>query len=179
MATQAERLLNAAIDRKNRNARIWAYLTLFLFLLISLAANVLTAWEYDIVSKMMAGLSPLSLFVTSMLFERMVANRWIRAGMVLVIVVSFASSWYHITELAMEKHQPWFIAIVLPIAVDVPMLFAGTVLMNQAKPVTLPQTTNSRAAVTTPAKRTKKATTPKTVKTTQTSTVLDPSPVTA
>lgn len=167
MATQTVKLQIAATERKNRNARIWAYLALFVFLSFSMAANVLTAWEYDIVAKIVAGVPPVSLFVTSMLFERMVANRWIKAGMVLTIVVSLAFSWYHIAELALDSHQPWFIALFLPVVIDVPMLFAGTVLLRQAKQVTLPETSRIRAIVTTPVKRTKVATTPKTAKTIQ------------
>lgn len=166
MATQAvnagknEKLRLAEIEHKNRVARYWAYFALLTFLLLSMAANVLTAWEYDLVSKIIAGVPPLSLFITSMLYERMAANRWIKAGMILTIIVSLLFSWYHIFELALDKHQPWAIAAFLPVVIDVPMLFAGTVLLRQAKTVKLPQTTRSRASAASAPKTVRTRTTP-------------------
>lgn len=158
MATQAEKLQVLAKEKKDRSARMWAWFAMFVFLVLSLAANVLTAWESDVVSKIIAGVPPLSLFITSMLFERMVANKWINAGMTLTILVSLSFSWYHIAELAYDKGQPLPIALFLPLVIDVPMLFAGTVIIGQAKAAKLATLTSStspikaHAAVTTPAK---------------------------
>lgn len=134
-------------ERKDRHARMWAYSALIVFLSLSLSANVLTAWHSDLIAKILAGVPPVSLFITSMLFERMDATKWIKWGMSLTILVSLSFSWYHITLLAIEKGQPVPIALFLPVVIDVPMLFAGTVLLSQAKPVIPPKPVRKRPTV--------------------------------
>lgn len=122
--------------KMDKSARRFAYLTLTSMLTLSTAANVLTAWDHDLVSKVIAGVPPVSLFITSALYERMRTTKPIKIGMIATIVVSLAFSWVHIAELAYTHHQHIVISLLLPIIIDVPMLFAGTILINQAKPTT-------------------------------------------
>lgn len=119
--------------KMDKSARKWAYFTMGSMLTLSTAANVLTAWDHDIVSRVIAGVPPISLFITSALYERMRTNLAIKVGMILAIVVSLAFSWVHIAELAYTHHQHLIISILLPVIIDVPMLFAGTIIINQAQ----------------------------------------------
>lgn len=159
-------------EKLDRSARNIAYGTMGLMLTLSTSANVLTAWDQDITSKVIAGVPPISLFITSLLYERMRTNVYIQSGMLLTILVSLAFSWYHISVLAYTHHQPLYISIFLPVIIDVPMLFAGTIIINQrATPEVLPTpakapATAKKAApviVSTPAKKAAKAT-PKHIK---------------
>lgn len=159
-------------EKTDRSARRFAYLTITSMLTLSTAANVLTAWDYDWTSRIVAGIPPISLFITSALYERMRSTLPIKIGMLLTILVSLAFSWVHISTLAYTHHQNLYISILLPIIIDVPMLFAGTIIINQRQhaptptlstktaPAPLPNPTKATA---TPKKRTttpKHATTP-------------------
>lgn len=118
-------------EKTDKSARRIAFATIGTMLTLSTAANVLTAWDHDMVSKVVAGVPPISLFITSALYERMRATTIIRLGMLATILVSLAFSWVHIAELAYTHHQPLYISIFLPVIIDVPMLFAGTIIINQ------------------------------------------------
>lgn len=169
--TNAQKAQIAIQEKTDKSARRWAIGTMTGMLALSTAANVLTAWDHDMVSKVVAGVPPLSLFATSMLYERMRATTIIKFGMLLTILVSLAFSWVHIAELAYTHHQNLYISVLLPIIIDVPMLFAGTILINQAKPVaTTPKTVKAVATTTVKVKAPTK---------TRTVRNLNPSPVTA
>lgn len=139
------------------SARKIAYLTMGTMLTLSTAANVLTAWDHDMVSKVVAGVPPVSLFITSALYERMRTTKLIQLGMLLTILVSLAFSWVHIAELAYTHHQHIVISLLLPIIIDVPMLFAGTIIINQRKdspaPIAPPTRTPAPAPKRAPAAR--------------------------
>lgn len=159
----AEKIRLAQEARNDRYARFYAVLGMVVFLSGSLAANVATAWNGDLIAKIVAGAPPVSLFITSMMFERMRSNVPTKVGMALSVVVSLAFSWYHITLLVLSHGQPFAIALVFPVIVDIPMLFAGWILLNQAKPVipdTAPKASHSTRTVTVPRTATKKHTTP-------------------
>jgi len=148
MATNAEKLRIAKEAKNDRYARVWAVIAMVVFLSGSIAANVATAWDGDVIAKVVAGAPPVSLFITSMMFERMRASKPALLGMALSVVVSLAFSWYHITLLVAEHGQPLVIAVTFPVTVDVPMLFAGWILLKQAKPVipvATPQTSRTHA----------------------------------
>lgn len=174
MATQAERTRRTLQTKNDKYARVWAYVAMGAFLPASIAANVATAPESDLIGQIIAGVPPVSLFITSMMYERMRANWAIKTGMLISVIVSLVFSWYHIAHLAMDHGQPWYISWLLPAIVDVPMLFGGTILLTQAKlpePVSsapsnhsaLPttktttptKTTRTRTKSTTPTKSTK------------------------
>lgn len=138
MATKAQLAEMAEKAHNDKIVRMWARLTIVVMLSLSITANVLTAWDFDWISRIVAGIPPLSLFITSTLFERMRTNKWIVAGMTLAVLISLAQSWMHIADLAYTHHQPLIIAWALPAIIDVPMLFAGKILMDQRKPVTSP-----------------------------------------
>lgn len=140
-------------EKMDKSARRIAYATIGTMLTLSTAANVLTAWDYDIVSRVVAGIPPVSLFITSALYERMRSTLLIKIGMLLTILVSLAFSWVHISTLAYTHHQHLYISLLLPIIVDVPMLFAGTIIINQHAATPAPKTntsTNNPSPKTTP-----------------------------
>lgn len=152
-------------EKTDKSARRIAFATIGTMLTLSTAANVLTAWDHDTVSKVVAGVPPISLFITSALYERMRATKPIQIGMILTILVSLAFSWVHIAELSYTHHQPLYISIFLPVIIDVPMLFAGTIIINQRA---IPETTPK--APTTPKTTPKPKTTRTITKTTRTAT---------
>lgn len=151
----------ATQDALDKSARRFAYATMGTMLTLSTAANVLTAWDHDMVSKVVAGVPPISLFITSALYERMRSTALIKIGMLLTILVSLAFSWVHIAELAYTHHQHIIISILLPIIIDVPMLFAGTIIINQRQPAPSAQPAKTAQPTRTPAPQPKKATTTK------------------
>lgn len=173
MATNAEKLRIAKDAKNDRYARFWAVIAMVVFLSGSIAANVATAWDGDVIAKIVAGAPPVSLFITSMMFERMRASKPALFGMALSVVVSLAFSWYHITLLVADHGQPLVIAVSFPVTVDVPMLFAGWILLKQAKPVNAiatPQTSRTYAHAAHATKSAASAQSPKTTKTTRTRT---------
>lgn len=144
--------------KTDQSARRIAYATVGTMLTLSTAANVLTAWDYDIVSRVVAGIPPVSLFITSALYERMRSTLLIRLGMLATILVSLAFSWVHISTLAYTHHQNLYISILLPVIIDVPMLFAGTIIISQSTPYpTTPTKKPIPAKSTVPTKSTQKA----------------------
>jgi hypothetical protein len=147
--------------KMDKSARRIAYTTMGTMLTLSTAANVLTAWDYDIVSRVVAGIPPVSLFITSALYERMRSTLPIKIGMLLTILVSLAFSWVHISTLAYTHHQNLYISILLPVIIDVPMLFAGTIIINQRQPAPTPQPTKTAPTITKKATVTKARTTTK------------------
>lgn len=162
MPTIAQKKLEQ--EKLDKSARRIAYATMGTMLTLSTAANVLTAWDYDIVSRVVAGIPPISLFITSALYERMRSTLLIKIGMLLTILVSLAFSWVHISTLAYTHHQHIVISILLPVIIDVPMLFAGTIIINQRANAPTAQTNKATQTATkkaTPQPSTKKATTPK------------------
>lgn len=145
-------------EKTDRAARVLARVIMGVMLIASIGANVLTAWDHDWISRIVAGFPPVSLFLTSLLYERMRASLVIKIGMAATIAVSLAFSWVHIAELAYTHHQPLIISVLLPTIIDVPMLFAGSILLSQRSRTRTPAPTKApeqlSVATTAPAKRT-------------------------
>lgn len=144
MTTKAQKEALATKARDDRNVRISAYFVLIIMLLVSLSANALSATKVskDPIAIGLAALPPLSLFLTSAMLERIKQTQWYWLVLLVVsVLVSLAFSWVHIAELAMFYHQKDFIAWLLPISVDVPMIMAGKVIIDHKAPATLPETT--------------------------------------
>lgn len=169
--TKVEQAAFDAKVKQYRNVRIWGHSVLIFMLLVSLAANALSALQYgnDPVGIGLASLPPMSLFASSAMLERIRETRWYWVTlMALAALASLAFSWVHITQLAMIHHQPFLISVILPIAVDVPMILAGKMIMDHKAPQspqtrvsgakrtnnTIAQTAKTRTSQTTHANRT-------------------------
>lgn len=151
--TKVEQAAFDAKVKQYRNVRMWGHSVLLGMLAVSLAANALSALQYgnDPVGIGLASLPPMSLFASSAMLERIRETRWYWVTlMALAAFASLAFSWVHITQLAMLHHQPYLIALILPIAVDVPMILAGKMIMDHKAP--------TQPTKTTPVKRTTVAT---------------------
>jgi hypothetical protein len=148
----------AQLTKEYRNVRIYGYSVLGGMLAISLAANALSALQYgnDPVGVGIAAIPPVSLFASSSLLERIRVTRWYWVVlMVLAALASLAFSWVHIAQVAMIHHQSELMSWLLPIAIDVPMILAGKMIIDHRAPAT-PQPRPTPAKRTTPAKATPK-----------------------
>lgn len=157
--TQKER---KELDARNaRSAQKVAWVTLVSGLLLSIGFNALSAYVdgFDPIGMAIAALPPLSLFVVSMLLERLKLDWVVSTALTLVSVVALAFSWYHIAMVVEHYHQPYLIAWSFPMILDIPMLLAGMSIMKvrngqKPQPTSIAQTTAIKAVKAVPAKRT-------------------------
>lgn len=155
MTTRAEKDEIARIERNDRSALKVGWSTLLGGLAVSTGFNLLSGVVdgFDPYAMVIAGLPPLSLFVLSLLLERLEVNWVVKFGLTASLLVSLAFSWYHIAAVVQHYHQPSVIAWFFPMIIDVPMLLAGMSIMavrnRRNKAIRTSQT-----SVTVPAKKT-------------------------
>jgi hypothetical protein len=158
MATNAQKQEMAIKAKKDLSALRVAWVALILFLAISVVLNVISSLfrGFDPVALGIAGLPPMSLFVVSLLLERLETDWVVKTLLAVTVLVSLAFSWYHIAMVGLHYAEPWPIAWTFPLILDVPMLLAGRSIMiiRSRKPVQLPQPVQTVTKATVPAKRT-------------------------
>lgn len=132
MTAKALKERNARIDRSMQR---WAWSILVLMLIVSIGANALSALNDRnspniYVSLGIAAFAPFSLFLCTMLLERMRTDLLVKSFLVIVALVALLFSWVHIAHVVQIYGQSAWIAWLFPLIIDVPMLLSGRALMQ-------------------------------------------------
>jgi hypothetical protein len=158
MATNAQKQEIIAKAQKDRSALKVAWVALILFLAISVVLNVISSLfhGFDPIALGIAGLPPMSLFIVSLLLERLETDWVVKTLLTVTVLVSLSFSWYHIAMVGLHYAEPSPIAWSFPLILDVPMLLAGRAIMTirSRKPVELPKPVQTVTKTITPAKQT-------------------------